>query len=74
MGTDLFALEGHKWLMIADYYTKHTIIRQLPNPLPSSAIVHVTKQIFAEFGIPDRIVSDNGPRVGSESYSDFTRT
>ena len=61
LGTDLFEFEGHQWLIIADYYTKYPIIRQLPNLSPSSVLVNVTKQIFAEFGILDRIVSDNGP-------------
>ena len=66
LGTDLFEFEGHHWLIIADYYTKYPIIRQLPHPSPSSVVVNVTKQIFAEFGIPDIIVSDNGPHFGSE--------
>ena len=61
-------------MIIADYYTKFPIIRQLPNPSPGSVVVNVTKQIFAEFGIPDRIVSDNGPHFGSEAYRDFART
>ena len=73
LGTDLFEFEGHQWLIIADYYTKYPIIRQLPSPSPSSVVVNVTKQIFAEFGIPDRIVSDNGPHFGSEAYRDFAR-
>ena len=72
LGTDLFEFEGHQLLIIADYYTKFPIIRQLPNPSPSSVVVNVTKQIFAEFGIPDRIVSDNGPHFGSEACRDFT--
>ena len=73
LGTDLFEFEGHQWLIIADYYTKYPIIKQLPTPSPSSVVVNVTKQIFAEFGIPDRIVSDNGPHFGSEAYRDFAR-
>ena len=63
LGTDLFEFEGHQWLIIADYYTKYPIIRQLPYPSPSSVVANVTKQVFAEFGIPDRIVSDNGAHV-----------
>ena len=73
LGTDLFEFEGHQWLIIADYYTKYPIIRQLPNPSPSSVVVNATKQIFAEFGIPDRIVSDNGPHFASEAYREFAR-
>ena len=71
--TDLFEFEGHQWLIIADYYTKYPIIKQLPTPFPCSVVVNVTKQIFAEFGIPDRIVSNNGPHFGSEAYRYFAR-
>ena len=73
LGMDLFEFDGHQWWIIADYYTKYPIITQLPTPSPSSVVVNVTKQIFAEFGIPDRIVSDNGPHFGSEAYRDFAR-
>ena len=68
LGMDLFEFEGHRWLL-----NQVPIIIQLPNPSPSSVVVNVTKQIFAEFGIPDRIVSDNGPHFGSEAYRDFAR-
>ena len=64
LATDLFEFEGHQWLVIADYLTKYPIIRQLPNPYPSSVVVNVTKQIFAEFGIPDRIVSETARILG----------
>ena len=46
-----------------NYYTKCLIIRELPNPSPSCVAVNAAKQIFAEIGIPDWIVSDNGPHL-----------
>ena len=62
--SDLFEIEGHQWLIIAHYYTKHPIIRQLPNPSQSSVVVNATKQIFAVVGIPDGIVTDKGRILG----------
>lgn len=63
-----------QWLIVADYYSKFPIVRKLPNPSPSSTVVSITKQIFAEMGIPDRVISDNGPHYSSEIYKAFAQT
>jgi len=73
-GTDLFYFDGDEYLIVADYYSKFPIIRKLPKPCPSSVVVEVTKSIFSEFGIPERVVSDNGPHYASASYKEFTTT
>ena len=74
LGTDLFHFGDQQWLIVADYYSKFPVVRKLPNPSPSSTVVSITKQIFAEMGIPDRVISDNGPHYSSEAYKVFAQT
>ena len=37
-------------------------------PLGSQTVVNPTKQMFSEHGIPQCVVSDNGPQYDSETY------
>ena len=72
VGTDLFFFEGDNFLIVADYYSKFPFIRKLPVPCTSQAVVNATKQIFAEQGIPERVVSDNARHYDSKQYKDFS--
>lgn len=72
LGTDLFHLNGGTYLIVADYYSKFPIIRKMPEICTSQAVITATKDILAEHGIPERIISDNGPHFSSEKYKLFT--
>ena len=74
VGTDLFSFEGDNFLIIADYYSKFPFVRKLPVPCTSSAVINATKQIFAEHGIPGRVVSDNARHFDSADYKKFSET
>ena len=36
-------------------------------------VILLTKGIFARHGIPETVVSDNGPQYSSEAYAEFAR-
>ena len=74
VGTDLFSIENHNYLIIVDYYSKYPVVKRLPEPSPSSVVIAITKQVFAEHGIPTKVVSDNGPHFASTQYRDFAKT
>ncbi len=65
LGTVLFHLDGTNlnYLLVADYYSKFPIVRQLSlGNYTSTAIVHKLQKIFiSEHGILERVISDNGP-------------
>lgn len=61
VGTDLFHYRGHDYLLVADYYSKFWDVARLPDT-KSSTVIRKTKAIFARFGIPSVVVSDNGPQ------------
>ena len=74
VGTDLFEHNGKPFLLIADYYSKYPVVKPLPNPAPSSQIVSIMKDVFAEFGIPDKVMSDNGPHYSSQAFRTFAQS
>ena len=74
VGSDLFYYDGHDHLIVADYYSKFLIVRKIPmGHCTSQTVVSLTKQIFSEHGIPQRVVTDNGPQYDSETYRKFAK-
>ena len=73
LGADLFYLDGTNYILIMDYYSKFPIVRELPNNTTSATIVRLMKQIFSEHGVPQSIVSDNGPQFQSAIFKEFTQ-
>lgn len=74
LGTDLFHFDNGTYLIIADYYSKFQFVRKLSGPCTSLQVVQCTKQIFAEHGVPEKVVSDNGPHFDSETYKRFSKS
>ena len=72
IGTDLFDLNSQTYLAVADYFSKFPIVKRMPEHCTSRAVVNALKEIFAEYGIPDIIRSDNGPQYSSEQFAAFT--
>jgi len=44
----------------------------LLNSATSNAVINHMKSIFAKYGIPQRLVSDNGPQYDCKEFRDFT--
>ena len=68
---DLFHWNGMEYWLIANLYSKFRIIRKLTN-ISSSTIINRLKGIFDEHGIPERLISDNGPQYSSEEFRVFS--
>ena len=72
-GTDLFWWNNTNYLLVVDYYRNFSEICRLHNTQSSTVIQH-TKSIFARYGIPEVVISDNGPQYASQEYEEFTNT
>ena len=72
VGTDLFQRKGKDCLIVVDYTSKYFEVSVLSNTLASTVIQH-TKSIFARFGVPKIVVSDNGPQYSSHEYKKFAK-
>ena len=70
VGTDLFEWKQNTYLLIVDYYSRFIEISRLNRTTADEVIVH-TKSIFARHGIPEIVVSDNGPQYASEAFAKF---
>ena len=67
---DLFWWNGANYLLIVDYYSNFFEICLLSN-IRSATVIQHTKSIFARHGIPDVMISDNGPQYYCQDYKDF---
>ena len=70
VGTDLFEWKKSTYLLIIDYFSRWIEISKLDQLTANSVVAH-TSSIFARHGIPEVVVSDNGPQFASESYNKF---
>ncbi|PIK51938.1 Transposon Ty3-I Gag-Pol polyprotein [Apostichopus japonicus] len=61
LGTDLFHMRDKTFLLVVDYYSKFVEISQL-RETTSKEVINKLKEIFSRHGIPDVLVSDNGPQ------------
>ena len=68
----LFELKGKTFLLVVDYHSRWPEIRILDH-LTSSAVITRLKSIFATHGIPDIVISDNGPQFASTEFQKFTK-
>uniref|UniRef100_A0A8C6NRG0 Gypsy retrotransposon integrase-like protein 1 n=1 Tax=Nothobranchius furzeri TaxID=105023 RepID=A0A8C6NRG0_NOTFU len=72
VGTDLFNHNGSEFLLCVDYFSKFPNILKLTETTSRGVIVAM-KSIFARHGIPDVVVSDNGPQYASAEFKEFAK-
>nr|XP_054932255.1 uncharacterized protein K02A2.6-like [Dermacentor andersoni] len=63
-------VEGHTFLVVVDAFTKWVEVRLVNSPA-STAVISVLRSFFATFGIPRKVVSDNGSAFVSSEIQDF---
>ena len=72
VGTDLFTCLNHDYVLVVDYTSKYFDMHHLPD-LKASTVIKKTKSIFARYGIPEEVFSDNGSQYSSRAYKDFAK-
>ena len=60
VGTDLFEWDKHMFVLIVDYYSRFIEIARLSGE-SAQEVISKTKSIFARHGLPETVISDNGP-------------
>lgn len=70
LGADLFSLNGSNYLLVVDYYSRYVEIAKLGPTRSSDVIVHL-KSMFARHGIPETLISDNGPQFSGQDMHAF---
>ena len=70
VATDLFSLKSKDYIVLVDYYSDYIEVSPLTDTTPSS-IIKFLKFQFSRHGIPDVLVSDNGPQYISNEFVQF---
>ena len=72
MGTDPFIINRETYLLVSDYYSKFAFDYVIQSPVTSTAVIAKLKSLFAEKGVPQRVISDNGTHFSSDTFRRFT--
>ena len=73
ISADLFQLDGNNYLVMVDHYSDHIELDSLSGNTSANTVIKAMKRQFARHGIPDELVTDNGPQFESHEYSRFAR-
>jgi len=69
---DLFTFAGKAYLITVDYYSDFWELDAVSDT-SSETIIECTKVHFARYGIPEKVVTDNGPQFRAQSYENFAK-
>lgn len=72
VATDICEYKGKQYVVISDYYSRYLEILHMTTTT-TDQVVQLLRAIFARFGIPDQIVSDNGLQFTSDTWKEFCR-
>ena len=69
---DVFEKGKLNFLIVVDAYSKWLEVIPMSS-MTSLKTIEVLRTLFARFGIPEEVVSDNGPQLASEEFSQFLK-
>ena len=65
--------EGKNYVLLGDYYSKFVEFTELKENTTSKTVIEFMKEQFARHGIPEQLISDNGPQYDSEDFRRFAK-
>jgi transposase InsO family protein len=71
VGIDLCEFRGHSYLVMVDYYSNFIEADKITQTT-SDQVIELCKSHFARHGIPNVVVSDNGPQFSSFKFHQFS--
>ena len=73
VGIDLFEFEGRNYLITVDYLTNIFEVDRLDDKA-GSGVIPTLKAHFARYGLPEKVVSDNGPPFSGKEFGQFAKS
>jgi hypothetical protein len=67
VGIDLVTVRNQNFLVVVDYFSRYPEVTRLTTTT-AAAVIGKIKAIFARFGIPEVVRSDNGPQFRREMF------
>ena len=71
IGLDFFKFKTVDFLIVFDYYSRYIELGAMNKNKTASEVLRVLKTLFARYGIPETLRSDNGPPFDSADYLAF---
>ena len=68
----MFTWNNQEYLVVVDYFSRYFEVKKLYKTT-SQAVIKKLKKIFSRFGIPQKVVSYNGPQYASQDLTMFTK-
>ena len=72
VGADLLTCKGNSFLVTRDYFSRYIDLTYLPE-INSKTVIAKMKNIFAHHGVPELLVTDNGPQFVSSDFRKFAQ-
>ncbi|KAK6490724.1 hypothetical protein HHUSO_G5370 [Huso huso] len=70
VGADICELQKKHYLIAVDYFSRYIEIAYLPDMI-SDTVISRLKNIFARWGCPNELVTDNGPQFKGRGFREF---
>ena len=67
---DLFSMEDSTFLLVVDVTSRFPVVRMLSSETANS-VINALKGVYCDFGLPRRVLSDNGPCFKSRNFIEF---
>ena len=72
LAADLFTLQTKDYIVLVDYYSDYVEVSPL-RETTSAAIIKFMRVQFSRHGIPDVLITDNGPQFASREFAEFAK-
>ena len=70
LASDLFSWDGKNFLVTVDYYSRYFEVDELSST-SSSAVIRKLSTHFARYGIPETLITNNGPQFAAQEFKNF---
>ena len=68
IGADLFVYNGNDYLIVVDYFSRFPEVVKL-STTTAQAVIKALKTIFSRHGVPETVMSDNGPQLEFRKFA-----
>ena len=72
VGADLFQIKTDQYILVMDYFSRYPEVMKLSSTT-SGGVINALKSILGRHGIPEALISDNGPQFNSHEFEEFTK-
>ena len=72
IASNLFVFNDKTFILVVDLFSRFPVVRKLAGE-STCVVLGAIKNIFSDFGIPEAIITDNGPCYKSQEFSNFCK-